>query len=165
MSRVMPMIACVLSRIAAGYLVKTAAQADYKLVHKSSVSEAIERGRSRLLQRAEMKAQDLIGRLDVLAFADLADIVEWDGESSRIKPFSEVDTRPIVEFSATMTTMVTKDGAQVISEQARVKIVNPLYAAKQLAELLGIGPRVGGIDVGEPGVKVYCAEGWDRIPS
>lgn len=151
--------------VAAGYSVKTAAQAGYKLVHTSSGSEAIERGRSRLLQRAEMKTQDLVDRLVVLASADMADIDEWDGESGRIKPFSEGDTRPILEFSATRTTTLTQDGAQIISEQARVKIINPLHAAKQLAELLSIGPKERGIGGSEISVKAYTQEDWDRIPS
>lgn len=151
---------------AAGYSVKTAGQIGYQLLQKTSVSNAIERGRARLLQRTTMKAEDLIDRLVVLMSADIADLIEWDGETGRVKPFAEIDTRPILEFSNNKTTTITKDGTQVINEHAKIKLVNPLHAAKQLAELLGIPPKDGGAVGGEtPVCKAYTTEDWERIPS
>src|SRR3954471_6269593 len=77
--------------IAAGYSPRSADVLGSRLVRKSSVADAIARGRARLLDRAEVTAQDVIDRLTVIGMADIADVVEWDGKSVRIKPFDEID--------------------------------------------------------------------------
>lgn len=151
---------------AAGYSVRSASKIGWELLQKTRVSDAIERGRSRLLQRAEKTAQDIIDRLVVLGFSDISDVAEWNGETGRVKPFSEADTRPIAEFSVTKTTTITKDGTEIINEHAKVKLDDRRQALKQLAELLGIGPKEGGGAAGDaPVCKAYLAEDWDAIPS
>ena len=159
--------------IRAGYSVKTAAQAGYRLVHKSSVAEAIAKGQSRLLQHADMTAEEIMSRLSMLARADMSDVAEWDDDSFRLYPSAETDTRPIKKLSVLKTTSRTrrKDGTETetVTERRSVELNDQRQALKTLAELLGLAPKEGpgGGGAGELWVKTYHPDDWaalDALP-
>ena len=148
---------------------KSAAEIGCRLVKKSQVRRAIEVGRAKLLERINVKIEDVVDRLAAIAFADMGEVAEWDADGLRLLPSDEVDTRGIksVTVFTTTATWFTKDGEEHTTTTVRseVTMLDRLKALELLGKHLGMWPKH---DVGPSTacdvVKVYRADDWARLP-
>ena len=95
--------------LAAGYSDKRAEQQGYKLLNdpaNKAVQDYIAALRAKSAQKAEVSASEVIKELKLIAFADLADFVEWGPNGIRLKDSATLDAvrrRAIVEVKETAT--------------------------------------------------------------
>lgn len=93
--------------LAAGYSDKRAEQQGYKLLNDpayQAVQDYIAELRAKSAQKAEVSASEVIKELKLIAFADLADFVEWGPNGIRLKDSATLDAvrrRAIVEVKET----------------------------------------------------------------
>ncbi len=113
--------------IRAGYSVKTAEQIGYKLVQKSSVSEAIKKAMAARSRRTGITADRVLNELAKIGFANAADIIDF-GEATVQNDACRDDTACIQSIK--VKTIPTEDGD--ITER-EVK----LYDKKAALELIG----------------------------
>lgn len=74
--------------IRAGYSEKTAYRIGSELLQKTSVREAIEKGRAKRTERTEITADRVVTELAKIAFADPRDLMEWGPNGVMLKDSS-----------------------------------------------------------------------------
>ena len=74
--------------IRAGYSEKTAYRIGSELLHKTSVREAVEKGRAKRAERTEITADRVVTELAKIAFADPRDLMEWGPNGVALKDCS-----------------------------------------------------------------------------
>src|SRR6476620_7619911 len=124
----------------AGYSAKTADQLGYQLLQNPSVAAAIAVGRKAQAERAQVDADWLLGRLEIEANADLADLYDENGALKSVKDWPLIWRQGLIAGVETAQEFEEVDGRKVPTGLVhKVKISD---RAKRL-ELIGRHRRVG----------------------
>ena len=118
--------------IRAGYAPKTAAQAGYKLVHKSLVSAAIARAQEERSRRTGITADRVLRELARIAFADPGKVINF--ETAEVLPDLTADDRAVIA-GIKIKTVAGDNGTMTERE---VKFYDKLKALDMLAKHLGL---------------------------
>lgn len=87
--------------IRAGYKSTNADTVAAQLLSKTWVSEAVKQAMNKREQRTEITQDRVLQQLAKIAFADIKNTVEWDGNDIRIRPSEEVDGTIIASITQT----------------------------------------------------------------
>ena len=124
--------------IRAGYAPKTAAQAGYKLVHKSLVSAAIAREEAARSRRTGITADRVLRELARIAFVDPAKIINMD--TAEVLKDATVDDRAVI--SGVRVKIMISEACNMTERE--VKFYDKLKALDILARHLGLYDGVSG---------------------
>ena len=124
--------------IRAGYAPKTAAQAGYKLVHKSLVSAAIAREEAARSCRTGIAADRVLRELARIAFVDPGKVINFD--TAEVLPNVTEDDRTVIA-GVKIKTVAGDNGTMTERE---IKFCDKLKALDMLAKHLGLYDSVGG---------------------
>jgi phage terminase small subunit len=124
----------------AGYSVKTADQLGYQLLQNPLVAAAISAGRQVQAERAQVDADWLLGRLEIEANADLADLYDEKGALKPVKDWPLIWRQGLIAGVETAQEFEEVDGRKV--QTGLVHKVKISDRAKRL-ELIGRHRRVG----------------------
>ncbi|MEZ2659298.1 terminase small subunit [Aneurinibacillus aneurinilyticus] len=116
--------------IRAGFSVKTAEQQGHQLLKKTSVSEAIAKAMAERSKRTSVSQDRIVQQLAKIAFSDLKDYVEWNGDSITLKDSDEVDGSVIQSITETM---LPKGGIK-----KEIKLNDKMKALELLGKHLGM---------------------------
>ena len=75
---------------AAGYSKKAAKQQAYKLLGEEAVQEYIQQLMAERSERTRVQSDEVISGLEAVAYTDLPDILDFDGEKITFKPFKDL---------------------------------------------------------------------------
>lgn len=140
--------------ISAGYSQKRAAEMGYQLLQKPTVAAAIQRAMDKRAAKLEISAERVLEEIAAVAFAHMGQYATWGGENVRLTESSEVDPRAVAEVSQ----RVNRYGNNV-----GIKLHDKLGALEKLGKHLGMW-KDNGADGGNPPVKAYPSEDWERLP-
>jgi len=84
--------------IRAGYSPRTANQQASRLLTKQSIQEAIAVAKAERSRRTKLMQDKVIRQLEKIAFADIKDVVTWDGELFSVRPSEEIDGTILAEI-------------------------------------------------------------------
>ena len=118
--------------IRAGYAPKTAAQAGYKLVHKSLVSTAIARAQAERSRRTGITADRVLQELARISFVDPGKVINL--ETAEVLPDVTADDRAVIAGIKIKT--VAGDNGNMTERE--VKFYDKLKALDMLAKHLGL---------------------------
>ncbi len=116
--------------IRAGFSVKTAEQQGHQLLKKTLVSEAIAKAMAERSKRTSVSQDRIVQQLAKIAFSDLKDYVEWNGDSITLKDSDEVDGSVIQSITETM---LPKGGIK-----KEIKLNDKMKALELLGKHLGM---------------------------
>lgn len=114
--------------IAAGYSRKTARAQAARLLTNVGVRACVDELQKKAAEVAEIKIDDVMRELTSIAFADIADFVEWDSDGLRLKPSLQLDElrrRAIIEVKQTST------GVQI-------RLADKISALDRIGKVLGM---------------------------
>ena len=140
--------------IRAGYSARNAGKIGPALVGDSRISDAIQKALGRRAKRVEITADNVLREIAALAFANMGEYADWNGQSVTLKPSDEVDPRAVSEVKQT---------ANQFGNNVGIKLHDKLAALKLLGQHLGMWDSSGDA-TDQPPVKAYPAEDWDRLP-
>ncbi len=127
--------------IRAGYSPDTAQPQSSRLLSNVKVWEAVQEGRKALGEKLGATAERVLAELVRLAFADIRDIADWDGEKFVYRPSAELGNdaaASIAEIQDKTTTTVSPLGAETTKREVRIKQYDRLKALDMLGRYLGI---------------------------
>lgn len=117
----------------AGYPAKQAKAMAYQLLHETPrVMKAIEEGRARLAEKAQLSAERVLEELRRVAFANAGDFFEWGPDGIRVRPQADL-TREQMAAVAEVSETATQFGGTV-----RVKLHDKLTALGKLGQHFGL---------------------------
>lgn len=87
------------SAIRSGYSSRRASEIGHQLLQRTTVATAIQRAMQKREKRTEITQDRVLAQIAKIAFADLKDFVEWDGDRINIKPSDDVDGTLLSEIS------------------------------------------------------------------
>lgn len=116
----------------AGYANKTARAKGHILRHHPVIAKQIHQRLNNLTQEAGIKAQDVIQEVVAIAFANYADIVEFDENGVRLKPSDQIPTVTLKAITS-INSNATKFGVNT-----SVKMDGKLKALELLGRNLGL---------------------------
>ena len=91
------------------------------LLKKPHISVVVNKRLSKVLDKLELKAEDVIEEIRKLAFADIGNYLEYGPEGLTLKPSNEVDTSVISEvFVVETTTTVDKVTTKKVSTKFKL---------------------------------------------
>lgn len=103
------------------------------------VSQAIERERNRLAARADVKKETVVEHCRRIAFANLGDVLDWDGETLTVKSFDDIpeDIHPAIESIKQTERTFGDSDAPMIVKTLEVKLIPKIPAIQELNRILG----------------------------
>lgn len=116
--------------IRAGYSALSAAEIGRQLLEKTGVAEAIAKAKAERSARSGLHADRVLEELARIAFSDMGDFADWSGDSVRLQPSTDVDTRCVVEVKETPL----KVGGKALG----IKLHDKVAALKLLGQHLGM---------------------------
>lgn len=94
--------------IRAGYSEKTAKEMGYELLTKPHVQVAIQAAMGKRAKKTEITAEKVLEQLARIAFANIGEFVEINGNTVTIKPFEQVDGTVLSEVAETQSGLKVK---------------------------------------------------------
>jgi len=122
--------------IRAGYSPKTANEQGARLLAKASVTEAVQAGTAKQLQKLELTAEMVKARLATLAFQDVRKLFD---EQGNLKPLHTLDDQAaamVAGLEVVKKNVAAGDG--VVDTVHKVKIVDPVKPLEMLAKHFGV---------------------------
>jgi phage terminase small subunit len=117
---------------AAGYSAKAAKELGYRLLTKAHIQRAIQAGKARQLETAELSATRVLEELRRLAFADLRGFYD---ERNNLKPITELTPEQgSVLAGAELILKNAKAGDGVVDEVLKIKLWDKTRALELLAK-------------------------------
>ena len=142
----------------AGYSAKTAKQAGSRLLSDVDVQAALTAGRQQAQEQAGITAADIARELGRLSFANISDIVSWDGNGRLlIKPSAELNP-DVLAAIAEIAETESKTGQRLL----RVKLHSKTTAIDLLTRLRTIEELASKVDALQALVNAQPAEGLHR---
>lgn len=123
--------------IRAGYSKKTAKNIASRLLTIASVQEYLAHRAKELLEKAEITPEKVLKELSTIAFSDIRDMVEWNGERVVFKPSAELsDTaaHAISEVSAETATTRVDENIESHVTKMKLKTWNKNQALDKLGQ-------------------------------
>lgn len=107
-----------------------------KLRHNPKVSLMIEAAQTQIAKALAVSREDVARELELMGFARLTDLVEWDGGSLIVKDTDDVPERALAALSKVTQHTAYRDG-EAISSTLRVELTNKVASLEALSKLLG----------------------------
>lgn len=118
----------------AGYSQRTAHSQGGRLLRNVAVAQAIAAAQARRVQRVEVTADAVVRELSRVAFSDVGQLHDADGNLLPLQQLPEDARRAVVQFEAEA---VGQDG-EAVTQLRRVKLADKLKALELLARHLGM---------------------------
>jgi phage terminase small subunit len=141
----------------AGYTKRHPSVAAGSLLRNPLVAAAIAKGRAEITEKLHVDAARVIEEFARLAFADLADYVEWGPDGLRLKPQSELGKHA----SAALIELVERKNKR--GTRLTVKLNAKLKALEALGKYLGLFPRANAAKGARPAPPAPGASGADAM--
>jgi phage terminase small subunit len=125
--------------IRAGYSPNTAKEIGYKLVHKSSLQQAIYQRRQRLTEKTEIGLDKLMAEYAVLAFSDMAHYLKFGDDGNAFLDWSNMPkdaTRAIAEITQETYLEGSGDDEKKTIKRTRFKLHDKKGALDSIAARL-----------------------------
>ncbi|MCR4300613.1 MAG: terminase small subunit [Sulfuricaulis sp.] len=122
--------------IRAGYSEATANQQGPRLLVHVGVQSAIAAGQRALSEQAGVTVERIIRELAAIAFANLRDVVTWDGDALYLKPSAELDTASASAIKKVKQTRTITRGKNDFEQEREQREVE-LHDKQRALELLG----------------------------
>lgn len=135
----------------AGYASKNADVDGPKLLGNPGIAAAVEEQLAARAARVEVTQDDVVRQLMAIAFGDLRDVVEWDGEGVRLRPSAELTpaqaaTLREIEFEVNELELESGEVRRQIS--GKVKQTDRMRALELLGKHLGMFKETLKLDLG-----------------
>lgn len=124
--------------ITAGYSAHTADVQGPRLLGNVAIQQALKEANATALQRVEASqraaidtAQRIIEEAAAIGFSDLRNVVEWDGDTLRLKDSAELTPAAAAAIKAIKvkrTTRTSKDGEDFVTEEREVQLWDKIGA-------------------------------------
>ena len=130
--------------IRAGYSEVSSSSTASELLTYPKVQAAIQKEIQKRNKRIEVTQDRVVEELAKIGFSDIKDVVEWDGDSTRIKDSSEVDGTIIAEITDIETFIKSipggkgKEPKQMLNRTKKVKLHDKMKALELLARHMGM---------------------------
>ncbi len=130
--------------ITAGYSARATKQAAWQLLRNPAVRAAIHDGRNAIAQRALVSAEQVIRETAIVAFADLADVMDFTGDEiceKRAKTIDPQKRRAIQSVKITTKTTSYGRGDDKLTETTRTveyRLWDKMAALDKLAKHFGL---------------------------
>jgi phage terminase small subunit len=134
--------------IRAGYSAKSARTQGPYLLSNPVISTAISVEQSRRSKRTGITADRVLAELAALAFSDVTEVVDWNGEALQIRSSKEMPRR-VKRAIESITEKPTPFGTS-----RSVKMHSKTTALKMLMDHLGLNKPLGDLDKDEEGLPV-----------
>ncbi len=140
--------------IDAGYSAKNAGKIGPALVGDSRIAAAIAQAMDKRAKRLDITADRVLEEIAAVAFAHMGDYATWNGQSVKLLDSKDVDPRAVAEVKQTVNQFGNNVG---------IKLHDKLGALEKLGKHLGMWKDAAS-DGGNPPVKAYPSEDWERLP-
>lgn len=117
----------------AGYSERTINRQGPRLLVNAGVAAAIQKAFARRERRTEVTADRVVEELARIAFANIGNVVQWDGSGTTIQSSEDLSDDAIRALSE-VTDVVTKDGDRTL----KVKQFDKIRALELLGKHLGV---------------------------
>ncbi|MDD3654918.1 MAG: terminase small subunit [Desulfotomaculaceae bacterium] len=167
--------------IRAGYSEKTAAEIGCEYLRKPKIQEAVQAAMGKRSKKTEITAEKVLEQLARIAFADIGEFVEINGNTVIIKPFEQVDGTVLSEVAETQNGLKVKLNDKMkaleligrhlgmFNDKLNVNMNNanqkPGDTVNSLRELKQSGREQGKDQPDEPGAKNNSLDQADTEPS
>ena len=102
---------------------------------KINVKAAVEKIVGKVIEEKEELLKRTIQEVKALAFSDIKDVVDYDGQSLRIRDFTDIDTRAIHTIERNL---VVTNSQGIVGHSTKVKLHDKVAALNLLARYLGM---------------------------
>lgn len=130
--------------IRAGYSQKTAGQIGFDNLKKPEIAEAIQKGRTRVANKAEVDAVMIRKRLAELAFTDHRRVVTWSDDGVRLtdsQELSEAEAALVKGVKMKRTSRMDENGVETVETHVELDRIDPMVPLRILAADVGIGTK------------------------
>lgn len=124
----------------AGYSARTAGQIGFNLLKKVEIQEALAEARKALEAKAEVEAVRVIREQAAIAFSNIAELFDFDGDTLRLKSLSEIPEaarRAVASFKVRRHVEGQGENARVV-EVTEIHLWSKSDALDKLARILGL---------------------------
>jgi phage terminase small subunit len=124
----------------AGYSADTAGASGHECLKKPKVAEAIRVALEDRKNRSQVNADDVISELKTLALSDIGDILDFSGETLRVRPACDIPGRARRSISSVKVKRYTEghgDAAREV-EMIEFKLWDKLSALEKLGKHIGM---------------------------
>ena len=139
--------------IRAGYSAKTAHVHGPRLLSNVRVAAAVARGQAAISDRLGATAERVTEEIARLAFSDIGDILDFDGDQLRMRPPSKISAdarRAIQSIKVRQVNAMDSDGLPVPCEIIEFKLHHKTVALQQLIDKLGLKAPTGSYNMDVP---------------
>lgn len=126
--------------IRAGYSARTAESQAWRLLRNARVAAAIQRRREQLAKQAEVSQERIIEELRRVAFADLRELVTWNGTAVTFVASNDLTLEQAAVVASVKAKIIEFDGDDVAGRkiELELKTHDKLRALEMLGRHLGL---------------------------
>ncbi len=112
----------------------------HRLLTKADIQQAIQDGQSKVIAKTELKAEDVINELRLLAFSDIGQILDFTDTDAKLRPVKDIPEaarRVLSSMKVKRHLEGSGDDARMV-EVVEFKLWDKLSALEKLAKHLGL---------------------------